>query len=91
MTHVTRVRRLLVQPDWDCGKFAIAHAIRGSSKALAPLWIAKAIWWHSAPSLNRILRASLDSEVMPGQATSCCEGAVGLDIKRERGRQRYSG
>jgi hypothetical protein len=51
----TMLDDLLLQLDWDCGKFAIADAIRGSSTALAPLWIAKAIWWPSAPSLNRTL------------------------------------
>jgi hypothetical protein len=40
-------RGSLFQLDWDCDGFAIADAIRGSSKALAPLWIAKAIGWRS--------------------------------------------
>jgi hypothetical protein len=40
------VKRPQPQLDWDCDGFAIADAIRGSSTALAPLWIAKAIWWR---------------------------------------------
>jgi hypothetical protein len=52
--------------DRACALHTLAD--RGYRKALAPLGIAKAIWWPSAPSLNRTLELrSIEGAARRGQ------------------------